>query len=278
MPSICSVGGRTTWNWGDEVVHYKWKIRYGKAKRVLMTLITNPRSITRVINRENEMKRRVNNRHRIEEGLPIKNILSLVPNLTDFTVRPYLFSYGSTLSIEVAMMKGIAHQIPECRFLEIGTYRGETAANLASVCKEVVTVDMDKEAGKFCRGISNVKQVIDDSITMDWKRLGKFDLIFIDGNHSYIGVKADTENALCILKEGGIIVWHDYTMRFRLEIEGRDHIRWEVLAAILDGVPKDDHKHLSYISNTMSVVFCKRQLEDGNENIFEVSINNTRRV
>ena len=255
-------------------MNYKWKIRWDKVKRILRTMVTNPKSITRVINWEAEMRKQVINRHGFEEGLPIKDILSLAPLLNRVTVRPYLFSHGSALSIEVAMLQGIAYEIPSCRFLEIGTYRGETAANLASGCIEVVTVDVNKEAGEFCKGMSNVKQVTDNSITMDWDKLGKFDLIFIDGNHSYVGVKADTENAIRVLKEGGIIVWHDYIMRFGMELEEHGHIRWEVLSGILDGVPKDDHKHLAHISNTMSAVFCKKQLKGGIENIFEVLINN----
>lgn len=39
----------------------------------------------------------------------------------------------------------------------------------------------------------------------------KMDFIFIDGGHSYQIVKNDTEKSLKILKEDGVIVWHDYT-------------------------------------------------------------------
>ncbi|MBL8012699.1 MAG: class I SAM-dependent methyltransferase, partial [Candidatus Omnitrophica bacterium] len=39
---------------------------------------------------------------------------------------------------------------------------------------------------------------------------GKIDLVFIDGNHSYEFVKSDTENALEMLSEKGVIIWHDY--------------------------------------------------------------------
>ena len=39
----------------------------------------------------------------------------------------------------------------------------------------------------------------------------KIDFIFIDGGHSYQVVKNDTEKSLKILKEDGILIWHDYT-------------------------------------------------------------------
>ena len=41
-------------------------------------------------------------------------------------------------------------------------------------------------------------------------RQGMFDLIFIDGDHSYEGVKYDLEQSLPLLAEGGVVVLHDY--------------------------------------------------------------------
>jgi predicted O-methyltransferase YrrM len=43
----------------------------------------------------------------------------------------------------------------------------------------------------------------------DAKEFPKFDTIFIDGDHSYDGVKFDFDNALPLLEEGGIIIFHD---------------------------------------------------------------------
>ena len=40
--------------------------------------------------------------------------------------------------------------------------------------------------------------------------LKQCDLIFIDGSHAYSYVKNDTEKALRMLKEGGLVLWHDY--------------------------------------------------------------------
>ena len=37
----------------------------------------------------------------------------------------------------------------------------------------------------------------------------KFDLIFIDGDHSYAGVKADTDLVLPFMEKGGLVLFHD---------------------------------------------------------------------
>ena len=37
-----------------------------------------------------------------------------------------------------------------------------------------------------------------------------FDLIFIDGGHTYSVVKSDTQKAFKMLNKNGIILWHDY--------------------------------------------------------------------
>jgi len=40
--------------------------------------------------------------------------------------------------------------------------------------------------------------------------LNKFDLIFIDGGHTYSIIKNDSIKAFKMIKKGGIILWHDY--------------------------------------------------------------------
>ena len=42
------------------------------------------------------------------------------------------------------------------------------------------------------------------------KYRNKFDLIFIDGGHTYSVVKSDTEKSFDMLSKNGIILWHDY--------------------------------------------------------------------
>lgn len=58
---------------------------------------------------------------------------------------------------------------------------------------------------------SKVVQLYGDSKGIDVTPFrGKCDLIFIDGSHAYSYVKSDSEKSLEMLRDGGIILWHDY--------------------------------------------------------------------
>ena len=59
-----------------------------------------------------------------------------------------------------------------------------------------------------------ITQLFGDSKRFDeTPYLKQCDLIFIDGSHAYSYVKNDTEKALRMLKEGGLLLWHDYRYR-----------------------------------------------------------------
>ena len=64
---------------------------------------------------------------------------------------------------------------------------------------------------------SKLKEKI-DVIFQDSKKLNidkyknSFDLIFIDGGHTYSCIKNDTEKAMQMIKKNGFIFWHDYSV------------------------------------------------------------------
>jgi predicted O-methyltransferase YrrM len=59
-----------------------------------------------------------------------------------------------------------------------------------------------------------ITQLFGDSKLFDeTPYLKQCDLIFIDGSHAYSYVKNDTEKALRMLREGGLLLWHDYRNR-----------------------------------------------------------------
>ena len=56
-----------------------------------------------------------------------------------------------------------------------------------------------------------IKIIFQNSLDFDNdKYIGKMDLIFIDGGHTYSVVKSDSEKSFEMLSKNGIILWHDY--------------------------------------------------------------------
>jgi len=90
------------------------------------------------------------------------------------------------------------------RYLEIGTQNDVCLSGIK--CAYKVGVDPypisfdDNNADKFFEGTS------DDFFPQNKE---KFDIIFIDGLHHSVQVRADVLNALSILNDGGAIVMHD---------------------------------------------------------------------
>lgn len=118
------------------------------------------------------------------------------------------------------------------RILEIGTYDGFTALNLAANVDhsaKIWTVDLPR-TDHSGTGISNacspdivgskfrgepesrkIQQVWADSTKTDWVSFGApFDMVLIDGCHDYSYVRSDSANAINHTCPGGTIFWHDY--------------------------------------------------------------------
>ena len=113
----------------------------------------------------------------------------------------------------------LARAIDARRILEVGTYNGAGAINLALACPEatVTTYDVRPEAGEL---IASVEPAIQRRIerrvanfALDGARLRAepgYDFVFIDGDHKFGAVAADSALAFERIAPGGIIAWHDY--------------------------------------------------------------------
>ena len=197
--------------------------------------------------------------------LPTIDILELFPKL-DETVSPYSFLTGTSLITDIVLLKMLARKYKNGAYLEIGSWRGESIANVSDVISDCVSVTLSEEEmrnKKFSEDFIKVhgiyskdkefRQIGHDSKSFDFKTLDKkFDLIFIDGDHSYLGILNDTKKVLPLLKsDNSIIVWHDYAF-------GTEDVRYTTLNAILNGVPKSKHKNLFHVSNTMCAIYFNR--------------------
>jgi hypothetical protein len=109
--------------------------------------------------------------------------------------------------------------------VEIGTHLGHTAKEIATAfpTRSLFCVDCCapeyglklEDIGSATKGMNNVALTIMDSKL--YAIPSGTGVIFIDGDHTWEGVKADTENALRHYKtHQGLIVWHDYNQEFEV--------------------------------------------------------------
>jgi len=263
------------------------KIRTGL--KILKKILQEPSSIRAVIlfdQKPEYGEEYVIKKYGMKSGLPAIDFIELFPNY-DEVIKPLSFLPQGSGLLDYALLKGLAQRFENCRYLEIGTWRGESIANIALVSKECISVSLSDEQMKklgcsedyiktsrfFSKNLPNIKHIEHDSQTFDFSELEKFDLIFVDGEHSYKSVKKDTENVFQLLKnDSSIIVWHDY-----VDTEGL--IRWDILAAILDGYPESQIPRIHHVSNTLCAVYLPTDFKPKNSfnpltlnKIFEVKL------
>jgi predicted O-methyltransferase YrrM len=213
-------------------------------------------------------KRYVNVSKGFKNGLPTIDLLDLLPNLNE-SIRSYTYMDGTSRVTDITLLKALAKRYADCRYMEIGSFRGESLINVADVAAECVSISLsDKEMNDlglgehvkvqrfFSKDLKNVLHINHNSLTYEFSELNRtFDLIFIDGDHSYAAVKKDTENAFKLLKdENSMIVWHDYGRSYNIE-------NWTTIAAMIDGAPIDKRGKIYHVSNTICSVYTNKKFD-----------------
>lgn len=242
--------------------------KFKKIFQILAAVAMNPRVLNHVLADDHSWEKRIGKKHGIKGGLPVAGLDVLCPDLNE-TLDVFAFLDGGSLPTDLVLLKCLGKRFPECSYFEIGTWRGESVANVASVAKECYTLNLGEQeltekgpgkkwaeqTGFFSRNIPNIKQLFGNSMDWDFSSPGKkFDLIFIDGDHRYEMVVNDTRKVFKhLVHEKSIVVWHDYART-------PEKYRPEVLAGILDGIPPESKKYLYHVSNTLCCVFLKEDL------------------
>jgi len=111
------------------------------------------------------------------------------------------------------------------RIFEFGTFLGRTTAHLAAANSEahVWTLDLPlatnpwrfaEFVGSYFAGTTGAERITSirqNAYEFDPAPFRKtMDFIWVDGDHSYEGVKNDTEKAFEMVAPGGAIMWHDF--------------------------------------------------------------------
>ncbi|MCQ2264117.1 MAG: class I SAM-dependent methyltransferase [Bacteroidales bacterium] len=236
--------------------------KIAKAIKAFGLILKHPYLLNHVLNDEEVKKRELLKKYDFPQGLPVVDITDLFPDFQQ-VVDPYAYLSGATMPTDIALLKSLALKLNVHAYFEIGTWRGESVANVAAVVPDCVTLNLSHEDivkltgsadyanlhAHFSKKISNVRHIYGDSKCFDFTPFARqFDMVFIDGDHHYETVKSDSASVLQLLNnEDSVIVWHDYAY-------DPEKIRWSVFKGILDGIPSQLHHRLVHVSNTMCAV------------------------
>lgn len=149
---------------------------------------------------------------------------------------------GNVRISELAILSALAGEVEDGHALfEIGTFDGRTALNLAAASPPgctVYTLDLPPDMATAlplapgerhmvdkpvsgrriisCREAEmpfamKILQLYGDSATFDFSPFeNRCGLVFVDGSHARDYVLSDSRAAFRMVREGGVVVWHDY--------------------------------------------------------------------
>lgn len=137
--------------------------------------------------------------------------------------------------------------VSESRIVEIGAYVGDATNIFAQHFKEVFVIDPwkngydDKDAASYQHDMKIIEKQFDDNIMAVYKNVTKikgksvevsndfnnvfFDVIYIDGEHTYSAVSRDIYSWKDKIKPGGFLAGHDYQGRFPGTIQAVDEFK-----------------------------------------------------
>ena len=172
--------------------------------------------------------------------IPPFNATELFPGIfnTPVCLRDVGPSGGSPTSFEIYVLASlVGYALPRSIF-EFGTFEGRTTLQFAINSPDealIYTIDLpaNNVVTRYPRAYASesrarrlpvggcfhgqpesrkITQLTGDSATHNLDEFReRVEFCFVDGDHSFEYVKADSENAFRMLAPGGLILWHDYS-------------------------------------------------------------------
>ena len=190
---------------------------------------------------------------------------------TEVVLNTITFRAGGSSVPDYLLLTGLCQQSRPCNYFEIGTFMGESMANVAPFCEQCISLSLGdeefaqtEELGRDARRVSrmfsqslpNVKHLYGDSLHYDFGQITeRFDVILVDGCHDYSAVVSDTAKAMKLLRnDQSVVVFHDAKNAYN-EIEP------EVMVGIHDGLPVAWRKYLYTVENTLCAIATRRPLK-----------------
>jgi predicted O-methyltransferase YrrM len=240
-----------------------------KTLLLIKKIVKNPGSLKQLIDYEDIYQKYLLSKYQLAQ-LPVLDIQILLPNFNE-TIHQYTYLEGTSLDIDIALLKSLARQYSPCQYLELGSWRGESLVNVAEIAEHCTSISFADEDFRalglddnmiqmnriLSKQLPNVTHIGKNTRTFDFGSLNqKYDLIFVDADHSYEAVRDDTKSVFPLLKDdNSIIVWHDYGY-------STERVRSPVLSGILDGLPHNEARKCLYqVSNTMCAIYTKKSID-----------------
>ncbi len=155
------------------------------------------------------------------------------------------------------MIKHYANELERPRILEIGIFKGEFFDYIVDACNPQImdgvdffegiagSGDADGNNFTYCNIGESYLQLCEkyaNIFTINLHKMSSnsffnivnnnyYDIIYIDGDHSYEGVKSDLDNAYNKIRPGGYIMGHDYEMNME---KARTHYEFGVKRAVTE--------------------------------------------
>lgn len=246
-----------------------------RTTEALIAILTNPKNLYYVLNNEDYFQNKVVKEFKIERS-NIKTI-SFSDLQISFPQELSIYSYlgGTSSPTDLILLKGLARRFDKCNYFEIGTWRGESIANLEKVTHQRATLNLAADdlnrlgydahhieaLNHYIKDDHTIKKLLGNSQTYDFSSIHeKYDLIFIDGDHRWSSVQKDTENVFNhLIHDKSIIVWHDLMKNFST-------IWWEVLYGILKGLSTPSRSKIYHVRNTNCLVYLPFEITANRSN------------
>ena len=105
--------------------------------------------------------------------------------------------------------QAVAESVPE-KIVYAVDYVSTTPTMAPEQCHEMP--HSDEGIGHHAKHLANARIMQMNSFDLQYSDFNNIRMVFIDGDHSYKGVKTDSEKAMAHFNStgGGLILWHDY--------------------------------------------------------------------
>jgi len=168
---------------------------------------------------------------------------------------------------EAAYLFSLARSHPSCRILEIGRYRGGSTLLFAVAIdadSKLISIDNLTKIGCDDSALNRVLEksklsgkvelIVQDSTKIKAEP-NSYDVVFIDGDHSYLGILRDYEHWKYSVKPGGHLLLHDaaYGRRFSSVLDGP--------ARCAEVIQKNDYNQFKKVKEIGSIIHFARTNE-----------------